>query len=180
MLHNDAADWQFRSGLEPGFCPDLPHRKAPIASKYKKICLGSKKRNSPRAPSHREGCGKRTGGEDLSFRRGVFVAFSLLSLMLNTACQLTERPENREGLANDSRSYSYVSYQKDYITRAALQTPGVKEAEVYYTGRRLIVKITPNPDVPPDRYDAIRREARRRISASAPRNPVHIVIDRKR
>ncbi|GAA5346435.1 hypothetical protein [Planifilum fimeticola] len=113
----------------------------------------------------------------MSFRRGVFVAFSLLSLMLNTACQLTERPENREGLANDSRSYSYVSYQKDYITRAALQTPGVKEAEVYYTGRRLIVKITPNPDVPPDRYDAIRREARRRISASAPRNPVHIVID---
>lgn len=123
---------------------------------------------------------KRTGGEDLPIRRGAIVAVSLLFLLMNAACQLTERPENREGLTNDSRSYSYVSYQKDYITRAALQTPGVKEAEVYYTGRRLIVKITPDPDVEPDRYDALRREARRRISAAAPRNPVHIVIDREK
>ena len=113
----------------------------------------------------------------MPIRRGAIVAVSLLFLLMNAACQLTERPENREGLTNDSRSYSYVSYQKDYITRAALQTPGVKEAEVYYTGRRLIVKITPDPDVEPDRYDALRREARRRISAAAPRNPVHIVID---
>jgi hypothetical protein len=116
----------------------------------------------------------------LSLRRGVIAAVTLLFLLMNAACQLTERPEHREGLSNDSRSYSYVSYQKDYIKRAALQTPGVKEAEVYYTGRRLIVKITPKPEVRPDRYDALRREARRRIAASAPRNPVHIVIDRKR
>lgn len=111
------------------------------------------------------------------FRKGLIIAGSLLFLLGSVACQLMERPENRVGLANDSRSYSYVSYQTDYIKRAALETPGVKNAEVYYTGRRLIVKITPNPDVPRERYDALRRDARRRIAASAPRNPVHIVIE---
>ena len=119
-------------------------------------------------------------GENLFFRKGMIIAGSLLFLLGSVACQLTERPENREGLANDSRSYSNVSYQTDYIKRAALETPGVRKAEVYYTGRRLIVKITPNPDVSPDRYDALRREARRRIAASVPRTPVHIVIDSSR
>ncbi|MGI6126674.1 MAG: hypothetical protein ACOYEF_06885 [Planifilum sp.] len=114
----------------------------------------------------------------MSFRQGMIIAGSLLLLLgSSTACQLMERPENREGLTNDSRAYTYVSYQKDYIIRAALQTPGVKKADVHYTGRRLIVKITPDPDVHPNQYDALRRDARRRIASAAPRNPVHIVID---
>lgn len=116
----------------------------------------------------------------MSVRKGAIIAGLLLFLLGSASCQLMERPEKREGLTNDSRSYSYVSYQTDYIKRAALETPGVKKADVRYTGRRLIVKITPNPDVHPDRYDTLRREARKRITGSAPRNPVHIVIDGRR
>lgn len=119
---------------------------------------------------------KGTGGDLLFHRKGAIIALSLLFLGC-TACQLTERPENREGLSNDSRSYSYVSYQEDYIKRAALQTPGVKKADVYYTGRRLIVKITPDPGTRSDQYETIRREARRRIASAAPRNPVHVIIE---
>lgn len=84
--------------------------------------------------------------------------------------------EKRQGLANDSRSYSFVSYPADRMKQAALNVKGVKDVSIHYNGKELYVDIIPKKQMDPASYPDMVKKVEREVKIAAPLNPVHVRI----
>ncbi|SFI62806.1 hypothetical protein [Thermoflavimicrobium dichotomicum] len=99
-----------------------------------------------------------------------------LILCLTMACQRFEKPTEREGLDNDSQSYSYVGYSDSRMKDAARNVDGVQDVLVDYNWDHIVVTVIPKPHVKESEYPRIIRQVRKEISESNIINPFRIQI----
>jgi hypothetical protein len=93
-----------------------------------------------------------------------------------TACQRDEPMEQRQGLDNDSHSYSYVGYPKDRMREAALQVEGVKDVHIKYNGQNILLYVIPKKQMNPAQYPWIAEEVQRKVRSTAPQNPFRVRV----
>lgn len=115
-----------------------------------------------------------TNGMGVSVMRWIWVLSC--SLLLLMGCQRAVPMEKRQGLANDSRSYSFVSYPADRMKQAALNVKGVKDVSIHYNGKELYVDIIPKKQMDPASYPDMVKKVEREVKIAAPLNPVHVRI----
>ena len=102
--------------------------------------------------------------------RSIGWIFLCLGLLF-TGCQRYTAPERREGLDNDTHSYSYVSYPESRMIQAAKTVDAVHRAKVEYTGKNIIMDVYVKPGVRTRDYAMIEAQVRRKVTQSAPLNP---------
>jgi hypothetical protein len=95
----------------------------------------------------------------------------LCLVILLTGCQRTEPLEHREGLDNDTHSYSYVGYPENKMVQAAKTINGVNRAKVEYTGKNIIMDVYVKPGIEPRDYALIEAQVRKVVTQAAPLNP---------
>jgi tRNA 2-selenouridine synthase SelU len=98
------------------------------------------------------------------------------ALIWMTACQRNEPMEQRQGLDNDSHSYSYVSYADNKMRQAALNVKGVKDVLIKYNGRNIMLYVIPKKQIDPVHYPFIAEEVRKKVQDAAPQNPFHVRV----
>jgi hypothetical protein len=98
------------------------------------------------------------------------------ALIWMTACQRHEPMEQRQGLDNDSHSYSYVGYPIQRMREAALNVKGVKDVRVEYQDRDIMLYVIPKKQMDPARYPLIAEEVQKKVRSVALQNPFHIRI----
>jgi hypothetical protein len=97
-------------------------------------------------------------------------------LAVSTGCQWAKPPEQRQGLSNDSQSYTYVGYPESHMVQAAENVKGVRSARVDFNGQRLIVYVTPENWVKPHQYARLKRWVHRNVGDIAPHKPFEVRI----
>jgi hypothetical protein len=101
-------------------------------------------------------------------------ALAMILCVLFVACQRFEPMEQREGLDNDSHSYSYVGYPHSRMITAAKSIKGVKSAEVKYNGEQIIMTVYVDKRIPKQRFPELEKQIRRVVADSAPINPFRL------
>jgi hypothetical protein len=91
-------------------------------------------------------------------------------------CQRYEKPSEREGLDNDSHSYSYVGYSDNLMKEAARNVDGVQDVLVDYNWGNIIVTVIPQPNVKESEYPRLAREVRREIMEVNFINPFRVQV----
>jgi hypothetical protein len=84
--------------------------------------------------------------------------------------------EQRQGLDNDSHSYSYVSYADNKMRQAALNVEGVKDVFIEYDGRNIMLYVIPKKQIDPAQYPFIAEQVEKRVKSAAPQNPFHVRV----
>jgi hypothetical protein len=112
---------------------------------------------------------------EMKCRTFISLTCSLL-LTVSAGCQWAKPPEQRQGLTNDSQSYTYVGYPESRLVQAAQIVKGVRSAHVDYNGRRLIVYVKPEDWVKPSQYARLKRLVHRNVGDIAPNNPFEVRI----
>jgi hypothetical protein len=97
-------------------------------------------------------------------------------LTVSAGCQWAKPPEQRQGLSNDSQSYTYVGYPESHMIQAAQNVEGVRSARMDYDGRRLIVYVEPERWVKPEQYHRLKRQVHRNVGDIAPHKPFEVRI----
>jgi hypothetical protein len=82
--------------------------------------------------------------------------------------------EQREGLDNDSHSYSYIGYSDTRMVLAAKSIKGVKNAEIKYNGKQIIMTVYVDSSIPKHRFPELEKRIRRAVAGSAPVNPFRL------
>jgi hypothetical protein len=98
------------------------------------------------------------------------------ALIWMTACQRNEPMEQRQGLDNDSHSYSYVSYAENRMRQAALNVKGVKDVLIKYDGRDIMLYVIPKKQIDPVQYPFIAEQVQAKVRSAAPQNPFHVRV----
>ncbi|MDN4595069.1 hypothetical protein [Polycladomyces subterraneus] len=109
--------------------------------------------------------------------RRIFVVLMCgFFLTVSAGCQWAKPPEQRQGLSNDSQSYTYVGYPESHIVQAAQTVEGVRSARLDYDGRRLILYVEPERWVKPHQYHRLERLVHRNVGDIAPHKPFEVKV----